>query len=89
MSDRADVYLIWSVEHGAWWGPARRGYVGQVSQAGRYTGAEATAIAAHAIPGTAHRIGRLPDLPVQLAVVETIREAYRAAMPGRGAESWE
>lgn len=37
-------WLIWSVEHGAWWGHARRGYTTAVPQAGRYSLAEATEI---------------------------------------------
>lgn len=30
-------WLIWSNEHGAWWGPGHRGYVTKRSEAGRYT----------------------------------------------------
>jgi hypothetical protein len=30
-------YLIWSIEHGAWWGPNRRGYTQDVRTAGRYS----------------------------------------------------
>jgi len=30
-------YLIWSIEHGAWWGPNHRGYTQDVRQAGRYS----------------------------------------------------
>lgn len=35
------LYLIWSFEHGAWWGPGRWGYTPHVDQAGRYGKAEA------------------------------------------------
>jgi hypothetical protein len=28
--------LIWSNEHGGWWGPGRRGYVRIIARAGRY-----------------------------------------------------
>jgi hypothetical protein len=37
-------YLIWSYEHGGWWGPGRMGYVRELSAAGRYAGAEAREI---------------------------------------------
>lgn len=31
------TYLIWSIEHGAWWGPNRRGYTQDVRQDVRYS----------------------------------------------------
>lgn len=31
------MWLIWSNEHGMWWGPNHRGYYLRVSEAGRYT----------------------------------------------------
>jgi hypothetical protein len=34
-------FLIWSIEHGGWWGPARRGYVQDPRDAGRYARDEA------------------------------------------------
>lgn len=30
-------HLIWSNEHGGWWGPGRRGYVRIIARAGRYS----------------------------------------------------
>ena len=30
-------WLIWSVEHSAWWMPARNGYTIRYSEAGRYS----------------------------------------------------
>jgi hypothetical protein len=30
-------YLVWSFEHGGWWGPGEWGYVPRQAQAGRYT----------------------------------------------------
>lgn len=72
----ADDYLIWSHEHGAWWGPHRCGYVPRVSEAGRYSHAEALDICARAIPGTAIVLGRLPELPVRLADVEAMQQAF-------------
>jgi hypothetical protein len=35
------MWLIWSNEHQAWWGPGNRGYTVYKSKAGRYTIAEA------------------------------------------------
>jgi hypothetical protein len=43
-----DLYLIWSNEHNAWWGPGRMGYVIEPSLAGRYTLKEATQICENA-----------------------------------------
>lgn len=37
-------YLIWSNQHGAWWGPDRRGYTLMVEEAGRYPLDQARAI---------------------------------------------
>jgi hypothetical protein len=36
--------LIWSNEHGCWWGPGRRGYVRIIARAGRYSPPVAEAI---------------------------------------------
>jgi hypothetical protein len=60
------VYLVWSHEHGAWWGPGGCGYTPKLSQAGRYSRADALMICTRAIPGTAAREGSLPELPVRL-----------------------
>jgi hypothetical protein len=30
-------YLIWSIEHNAWWRPAKCGYTQTLSEAGRYS----------------------------------------------------
>lgn len=35
------LWLVWSNEHKAWWGPSSSGYRLKVEQAGRYTWAEA------------------------------------------------
>ena len=37
-------YLIWSIEHSAWWAPAWRGYTPDVSKAGIYNWNEAITI---------------------------------------------
>ena len=31
------IWLIWSNEHRAWWGPGSMGYVGIIERAGRYS----------------------------------------------------
>ncbi len=43
-SPRTAKYVIWSNQHGAWWGPSRRGYTQWIEEAGRYALAEAEAI---------------------------------------------
>jgi hypothetical protein len=37
-------YVIWSIEHTAWWAPGQQGYVLTVGEAGIYTEAESAAI---------------------------------------------
>ena len=37
-------YLIWSIEHAAWWRPGRMGYTREFALAGVYPEAEARAI---------------------------------------------
>lgn len=44
----ADLWLIWSNEHRAWWGPAKLGYFTNTDRAGRYTREHAAAICAQA-----------------------------------------
>lgn len=47
-------FLIWSVEHGAWWRPDHLGYTRNRPDAGRYSLAEASYICAKAnqfVPG--------------------------------------
>lgn len=34
-------YVIWSFEHGAWWGPYECGYVWDLASAGRYSAVDA------------------------------------------------
>ena len=50
------VFLIWSIEHGAWWRPARYGYTTNIAEAGIYDQAEAERIVrkANYPPGTFH-----------------------------------
>jgi ribosomal protein S27AE len=37
-------WLVWSFEHGAWWGPGKCGYTRSLNKAGRYTRLEALEI---------------------------------------------
>jgi hypothetical protein len=71
-----DTYLIWSHEHGAWWGPGGCGYVRSLDRAGRYSHAEALAICIKAIPGTSTLLQALPELPVRLIDVAAMVAAY-------------
>lgn len=41
-------WLIWSIEHAAWWRPDEMGYTASVYDAGRYSQERAAAIVAHA-----------------------------------------
>lgn len=45
------LYLIWSAQHGMWWGPARAGYVRDLRRAGRYSRDDAISICATARDG--------------------------------------
>jgi len=87
MSD-PDLYLIWSIEHRAWWAPAREGYARQLSRAGHYSHADALDICASAIPGTARRIGQFPELPVRLADMQSFVADHAKRFPNTG-EPWE
>jgi hypothetical protein len=40
------LYLIWSHEHNAWWGPEERGYTNFIRAAGRYLKQDAMRICA-------------------------------------------
>jgi excisionase family DNA binding protein len=40
-ADGEGDWLVWSHEHGSWWGPGRHGYRADVRDAGRYSYAEA------------------------------------------------
>jgi hypothetical protein len=89
----SDPYLIWSHEHKRWWGPGESGYTRHVSQAGRYSHADAVAICAKAIPGNAKALGALPELPVRLSDVERMTELHKESMSTWGRtperEEWE
>ena len=40
----SDTFLIWSIEHNAWWRPASCGYTQVLAEAGRYDRDEANQI---------------------------------------------
>jgi hypothetical protein len=83
------IYLIWSHEHRAWWGPGEAGYVREISRAGRYSHADALRICAQAIPGDARILGALPELPVLEDDVLAMRDRFRGAFPNLPKEPWE
>jgi hypothetical protein len=51
-------YVIWSIEHDAWWGPARIGYTRAIAEAGVYGEWEAREIVKRA-----NGAGISPDRP--------------------------
>lgn len=60
-------WLIWSIEHRAWWKPNACGYTKRIAKAGRYTALEAMNIVASANVGigTSSNVPRetmLPDI---------------------------
>jgi hypothetical protein len=85
----ADSYLVFSVEHGSWWGPERCGYVTSIGAAGRYSEAEALDICTNAIPGTSRRLGALPELPVSETHVTWLHQRFRGSLPNIPPEPWE
>lgn len=81
-------YYIFSFEHGAWWMAGRRGYTKQLSKAGVYSRIEALQICTKALPGTASRMGAMPELPVPVADVAFIRDAFLAEYAIASGEPW-
>jgi hypothetical protein len=69
-----DVYLIWSNEHGGWWGPNGCGYSTGLIGAGEYTRDEALRYCRDALPTAAH-IGRISEIPVRRQDVMEFLEA--------------
>jgi hypothetical protein len=43
-----DAFLIWSIEHDAWWRPGGHGYTRELEQAGHYSEGEARKIVTRA-----------------------------------------
>lgn len=48
MEKAEEKYLIWSVEHGAWWAKNKNGYVASFDTAGQYSKEDAFKISARA-----------------------------------------
>ena len=80
-----DTYLIWSNEHGAWWGPHRNGYVVRVEDAGTYTRSVALNICCSAMPGRL-RGDPINELPVRLSDMQFMLDRYQEAYPGHDPE---
>lgn len=73
---RADLYLVWSNEHRAWWGPGASGYTTVVPQAGRYTREQALHICRSAQGGW-NGAAPAPEYPI------LERDALDASLGGR------
>jgi hypothetical protein len=58
------LFLVWSIEHGAWWRPGGIGYTCELAQAGRYTRTEADRIVVKA------NIVRFHECAIPVACVE-------------------
>ncbi len=80
-----DTYLVWSNEHQAWWA-APSGYTSSMAEARHFTHAAALAVCLRAIPGTANRMGMLPELPVPLRDVLAFTSAFLADFPDSGGQ---
>jgi len=72
----AHPYLVWSHEHGAWWGPNGYGYTKGLMTAGRYSRDGALDICRGAIP-TAGHIGAIAEIPVRLVDVQAFLKDQR------------
>lgn len=70
-----DLYLIWSEEHGAWWGPNSHGYTRSMIKAGRYPRQIAEAISASANGG-----GTFCEVPVRASLAI----GYACELPSGG-----
>lgn len=73
--DDPTAYVIWSIEHMAWWRPASMGYTTSLHEAGRYTKAEgedilsrANLVAFHECLIPVSAIGAAPELLAALRI---------------------
>jgi hypothetical protein len=69
MSDD-EKYLVWSIEHQAWWGPGRNGYVTDIDVAGIYSRGEAIDICRDALPGRPKPL--FNEVPVPVAAMREV-----------------
>jgi hypothetical protein len=60
-----------------------------MTEASRYTNNQALVICCNAIPGTAGRVGVLPELPVREQDVQAMRLYLKARYPHLPVEPWE
>lgn len=67
--DHAQVYVVWSNEHRAWWGPNRAGYCTSLDQAGRYSREAALSICDGARGGRQYN-DNPSEVPILLADAE-------------------
>lgn len=76
------VYLVWSNEHSAWWGPRRSGYYLSLDYAGRYSRDEALKISAEARGGW--KPGDVPpEMPVRFEdAIAVERECLQGIVSG-------
>ena len=70
LEDEMTKFLIWSIEHGAWWAPARTGYTVNIREAGRYTWGEAKEIVDNANVAAIHEC-IIPEAYVESASRES------------------
>ena len=80
-------YFIWSHEHAAWWASA--GYTKSMTEARVFSRKQALAICTAALPGTAARMGTMPELPVRKEDAFALLDRYRGTFPDRAAEAWQ
>lgn len=86
ISERAnELFLIWSNQHRAWWGPGRMRYVKRISEAGRYSESEALEICTNALPGRRDS-EPLPELPVPLTLATFMLQRFAGTYPGHDPE---
>lgn len=64
----AETWLIWSMEHRAWWAPERNGYTRYRAKAGRYSFDEAKEI----VQGG--NMGAAPDFPHEAMIASQPQE---------------
>ncbi len=86
----SDAYLIWSHKKGMWWMDEAQGYTPRLSEAGRYSRADALM---HCTC-VRHGVTALPSLPVRLDdLLVTLRgslgQEYERGTGPSGVEPWE
>lgn len=72
------VWMIWSIEHGAWWAPKRNGYCSSTHFAGRYTFEEAMGIVETANHALKMNGAAMPKEAMVLDVAEFKRLGFDA-----------